>query len=54
MKYFIWRMVYKIIQKWEVVARKNGLTEQINECIQTQSRMQHYRSVMVEEGLWKK
>lgn len=54
MKYLVWRMVYKIIQKWEMVARKNGLMEQVNECIQIQNRMQHYRSVMVDMGVWKK
>lgn len=46
-------MVYKIIQKWEMVARKDGLIEQVNECIQIQNRLMHYKSVMIEEGIWK-
>lgn len=53
MKYFVWRLIYKVIQKWGKVAFKNGLTEQVNECIQIQNRMQHYRSVMTEKGIWK-
>lgn len=53
MKYLIWKMVYKIVQKWEKVSRKNGLTEQINECIQIQIRLMHYKSVMLEKGLWR-
>lgn len=53
MKYFIWKMVYKIILKWEKVAFKNGLNEQVNECIQIQNRLQHYKSVMIDKGIWK-
>ncbi len=52
MKLQIWKMVYKVIQRWKKVARKNGLTEQVNECIQIQNRLQHYKSVMVEKGIW--
>lgn len=53
MKYFIWKVVYKIILKWEKVAFKNGLNEQVNECIQIQNRLQHYKSVMIDKGIWK-
>ena len=50
MKYLVWKMVYKIICKWEKVAFKNELTEQVNECIQIKNRMMHYKSVMIENG----
>ena len=53
MKYRVWKIVYRIIQKWEMVARKNDLTEQINECIEIQNRLMHYKSVMIEEGIWR-
>lgn len=53
MKYRVWKIVYKIIQKWERVARKNELWEQVNECIQIQNRLTHYKVVMIERGIWK-
>lgn len=52
MKYWIWKAIYETIKKWEKVAYRNGLTEQVNECIQIQNRLQHYRSVMNEKGIW--
>lgn len=53
MKIRVWKMVYKIIQKWEKTACGHGLTEQVNECIQIQNRLMHYKSRMIEEGIWK-
>lgn len=52
MKYIVWIIVYKIILKWEKVAARNGLIEQVNECIQIQNRLMHYKSVMIEKGIW--
>lgn len=52
-KYIIWKIVYNIIQKWEKAAYRNGLNGQVNECIQIQNRLMHYKSVMVEKGIWK-
>lgn len=52
-KYIIWKTIYNIIRKWEKVAYRNGLNEQVNECIQIQNRLMHYKSVMVEKGIWK-
>lgn len=49
----IWKTIYKIICKWEKIAYKNGLSEQVNECIQIENRMVHIKSVMVEKGIWK-
>lgn len=53
MKIIVWKIVYKIIQKLEKIAFKHGLTEQVNECIQIQNRLMHYKSKMIEEGIWK-
>lgn len=52
-KYMIWKIIYKIIQRWEKVAFRHGLNEQVNECIQIQNRLMHYKSVMKESGIWK-
>ena len=51
MKYMVWKVVYRIVCRWEKVAFKNGLTEQVNECIQIENRMMHYKSAMLEKGI---
>lgn len=53
MKIRVWKVVYKVVQKWEKIAFKHGLAEQVNECIQIQNRLMHYKSRMIEEGIWK-
>lgn len=51
MKFVIWKAVYKIICRWEDVAFKNGLSEQVDECRQIQRGLMHYKNVMQEKGI---
>lgn len=52
MKLLIWKLVWKIICKWEKVAIDNGLVEQMNQCIEIQNRLHKYKNAMREKGLW--
>lgn len=48
-----WKMTYKFACKWEKIAAKHELTEQVNECIQIQNKLMHIKSKMIERGTWK-
>lgn len=52
MKNLIWKIVWKVICKWEKVAFENGLDEQQEQCEEIQLYLQKYKKAMKEKGIW--
>ena len=52
MKLLIWKLVWKIICKWERIAEENGLEEQVEDCCFIQRKLCDYKIAMREKGLW--
>lgn len=53
MKMFIWKLVWKIVCKWERVAEENGLEDQAEDCCEIQRYLHSYKNAMRKKGLWK-
>lgn len=49
--YWEWLIAYKIIVKLEKYAYKHKMYSQINECINIENSMMHYKSVMYDKDL---
>lgn len=52
MKKLIWKLVWKVICKWEKVAERNGMMEQVDECEDIKFDLVKYKNAMKEKGLW--
>lgn len=52
MKKLIWKLVWKVICKWEKVAENNGLQEQVDECTDIKVDLIHFKNAMKQNGLW--
>lgn len=53
MKIYIWKLVWRIICKWEKEAEKNGLEDQVEDCFFIQLKLCDYKNAMRKKGLWK-
>lgn len=52
MKKLIWKITYKIIERWMKVAKRNRLNEQELDCIHILVDLEMYKGHMQEKGLW--
>lgn len=52
MKKLIWKLVWKVICKWEKVAENNDLQEQVVECNNIKADLIHFKNTMKQNGLW--
>lgn len=52
MKLLIWKLVWKVVCKWQEVALDNDLWEQFKECEEILHRMKSYKKAMVDKGIW--
>ena len=52
MKKLIWKITYKIAEKWMRVAKRNRLDEQEMDCIRILVDLEMYKGHMQEKGLW--
>lgn len=52
MKKLIWKIIYKIIERWRRVAKRNRLDEQELDCIRILVALKMYKGNMQEKGIW--